>query len=324
MSHALAGGLAVNWRLMDDSANIQNGNAGNGGDLVKHTVYLATLRFLLTQQPWSQGLRLRECHAGRGIYVIPKEDARRPLLSCLYSNPTADVSILLHDAQRKILSSLDCWPGAAKELEWYAGSALINASTLANNHAALHKLDLYEQQPETRRILRAVLTDMDFPAQFCVTVLPAKDQNEEFDGEACIEQQIGEWQKQDVVLLDPFAMWRQPADQLKRDHYRAIVDGVVRHGDDAPSLILFWTWGRNFPVAEGDLNGTLKHVKNGYQELRARFHDAGFRFVRVKWRWQLQFAMWVVVPRAISLTCETILTCTAVGSPLTCCDSLAV
>jgi len=45
------------------------------------------------------------------------------------------------------------------------------------------------------------------------------------------------------------------------------------------------------------LNGTLKSVENGYQKLRARFHDAGFRFVRVKWTWQYQFAMWVVVPK---------------------------
>lgn len=55
---------------MDDPANEQNRNAGNGGDLVKHTVYLATLDFLLKREPWHQGMRLRECHAGRGIYHV--------------------------------------------------------------------------------------------------------------------------------------------------------------------------------------------------------------------------------------------------------------
>jgi len=134
---------------MDDSANIQNANAGNGGDLVKHTVYLATLRFLLQREPWSQGLCLGECHAGRGMYAIPKQDKRRRLLSCLYSDPTDEVSILLHDAQRDILTRLGCWPAAVKELEWYAGSALINAYTLANKHPGLHSLDLYESKPES-------------------------------------------------------------------------------------------------------------------------------------------------------------------------------
>src|SRR5262245_7763439 len=36
----------MDWKLMDDTGNPENANAGNGGDLVKHTVYLATLRFL--------------------------------------------------------------------------------------------------------------------------------------------------------------------------------------------------------------------------------------------------------------------------------------
>ena len=37
-------------------------------------------------------------------------------------------------------------------------------------------------------------------------------------------------------------------------------------------------------------------MKNGYHQLRGRLHSAGFHFIRVKWRWGLQFAMWIVVP----------------------------
>jgi hypothetical protein len=91
-------------------------------------------------------------------------------------------------------------------------------------------------------------------------------------------------------------MWRQPSHQGKRDCYGAIIDGLVSRGLDAPSLVLFWTWGQAFPVAEGDLEGTASTVVNGYAELRAKLHKAGFHFVLVKWRWGLQFAMWVVVP----------------------------
>jgi hypothetical protein len=99
-------------------------------------------------------------------------------------------------------------------------------------------------------------------------------------------------------------MWRQPADQRKRNRYGAIIDGLVSHGPDAPSLVLFWTWGRAFPVADGDLDGTAVPVRNGYADLRAKLHNAGIRFVLVKWRWGLQFAMWVVVPAAQLTECR--------------------
>lgn len=288
------------WKIMDDPANIENRNAGNGGDLVKHTVYLSTLRFLLTHEPWSQGLYLRECHAGRGIYHIPNGDARCRLLSCLYSNPASTDTILLQSNQSRILGALGCWPDVVEGLQWYAGSALINAFALADAHPGLHTLDLYEQQPQTRRILRSVLTNMNFQARLSVSVLSGEEQDQEFDGEAHIEDLIGGWGKRDVVLLDPFAMWRQSHHQRQRDRYGAIVDGILRRGADAPSLILFWTWGQNHTVAKEDLDGPNKPVKpvqNGYKELRDKFHNAECHFVRVKWCWGLTFAMWVAVPQ---------------------------
>ena len=83
---------------------------------------------------------------------------------------------------------------------------------------------------------------------------------------------------------------------MSRDRYGRIVDGLISRGANAPTLILFWTWGRAFPVADADLDGTAQPVRNGYAMLRDKLHGAGFRFVLIKWRWGLQFAMWVVVP----------------------------
>lgn len=40
------------WMLLDDLGNRENRNAGNGGDLVKHTVYLAFLDHILQHEPW--------------------------------------------------------------------------------------------------------------------------------------------------------------------------------------------------------------------------------------------------------------------------------
>ena len=99
---------------MDDPTNKENKNAGNGGDLVKHTVYFAVLRSFAAREPWNQGLRVRECHAGRGIYRIPDGDTRRRLLSCLHADPASrDEPILLRNVQRRILDALARSPGAA-------------------------------------------------------------------------------------------------------------------------------------------------------------------------------------------------------------------
>jgi hypothetical protein len=73
----------MSWRQIEDN-NRMNKLAGNGGDLVKHTVYLTLLDYLLARYPWSSQLRVHECHAGRAIYPIPSPDDRRPLLECLY------------------------------------------------------------------------------------------------------------------------------------------------------------------------------------------------------------------------------------------------
>ncbi len=287
----------MNWKLMDDPDNVENGNAGNGGDLVKHTVYLATLRFLLRQPPWHQTLRLRECHAGRGVYYIPNEKSTRKMLSRLYSAPVKPESILLYNAQREILDSLGYWSDARERVQWYAGSALINAFALGADKPSEHEVDAYEGQAATRGILRTILKDRQLYTPEMTRVLPLVEHNADFDGEAYIREHIADWHRQDVILLDPFAIWRQPADQLKRDHYRAFVDGLIRRKADAPSFILFWTWGRAFQAADGDLDGTSKNVANGYQDLRSALHGAGRRIVLVKWRWRLQFAMWVLVPR---------------------------
>lgn len=242
---------AADWKLMDDSANVENRNAGNGGDVVKHTVYLTVLRYLLARDPWRKGLLLRECHAGRGVYRIPDGDSRSRLLSCLYSGLSVAGPVLLRDAQRSALSALGCWLSGGEGLHWYAGSALINAIELSNIQSSPHKLEVYEWLPETRQILRSVL-DAALPESQIVSVLPGGKQAAEFDGEAYIERNVRNWGRQNVVLLDPFAMWREPADQLKRNRYGAIVEGLVHRGPDAPSLILFWTWGRAFLSADGD------------------------------------------------------------------------
>ena len=286
------------WRQLQDE-NRENRNAGNGGDLGKHTVYLTVLDYLLANSPWSTKLRVRECHAGRGMYRIPADDARRPLLECLYNPLGAYAGVLLHDVQRASQSALDVSPAHLAEFEWYSGSAVVNAWRLGCVQGGSHQLELYELDADTRRVLRAVFAAPGLQLLHVkVRILPESEDQRDFDGELHVENNVSAWNSQDLVLLDPFAMWRQDQDQPERNRYRRIIERLIARGQESPLLMLFWTWGRAFPIANGDLDGTNTPVANGYQELRDLLHQANRHFVRVTWRWGLQFAMWVLVPES--------------------------
>ena len=59
-------------RVQDfQSPSDQNSNAGNGGDIIKHSVYLAVLDELLARERWGDELHVVETHAGKGVYVLP-------------------------------------------------------------------------------------------------------------------------------------------------------------------------------------------------------------------------------------------------------------
>ena len=51
------------------SPSDQNSNAGNGGDIIKHSVYLAVLDELCARERWRDELHVVEAHAGKGVYV---------------------------------------------------------------------------------------------------------------------------------------------------------------------------------------------------------------------------------------------------------------
>lgn len=284
------------WAALQDPDNRENKNAGNGGDLVKHTVYLTVLEHLLSHTPWRQRLRVRECHAGRGMYSIPDGDRRRSTLECLYEPVDVDDGVPLHDRQRVSQQALGVWPAGPTRLGWYAGSAVLNAQRLAAGPGK-HLIEFYETRPDTRSILSTVLAALGLSASRVESrVLPAVDDDRPFDGERYVETNIRRWDSRDLVLLDPFAMWRRVCHQAQRDRYGRIVDTVIAKGRESPLLVLFWTWGHAFTAADGDLQGTNRRVSNGYQELRARLLGAGRYLISIVWRWDLQFAMWVLVP----------------------------
>jgi len=281
------------WRSLQDPDNPENRNAGNAGDLVKHTVYLTALRSLLAQPEWRKQLRLRECHAGRAIYRVAATDPRRALLDRLQASAT-----LLAVAQRNCFEALGL--EGDERRDWYAGSSLLNAWALHDatpsggdsSHAA------YEWDPRTRQLLVAAQHAADLPT----AQVPRRGEDERFDGETYIADRIDDWDRRDVVLLDPFGLWIHAKHAERRARYKRIVQGMARRGNDAPSMLMFWTWGGAHDLARKDLKGAGSHVPDGYQPLASILRSAGHHPIVVSWRTELSFAMWVIVPPALRVS----------------------
>ena len=121
---------------------------------------------------------------------------------------------------------------------------MINAWQLGNAKTGRHRLELYELAADTRAVLRAVFaTPGDHFPRTEVRILPGPETHAAFDGDSYIEQSIATWNSQDLVLLDPFAMWRQPQHQERRNLYRGIVEQLLRCGEESPLLLLFCSSG---------------------------------------------------------------------------------
>jgi len=278
------------------------GIAGNGGDLVKHTVYLAVLDYLTEREPWGDGIRLRECHAGKGFYRA-KDEPRRRLLRCLFDPINSSDGPALHNAQRENQLALGTWPTRLDDPRlFYSGSAALNAWALSRgSRGSHHRLELYEQAPGTRAALRDLFAALEKSLHgLNVTIFPEQEDGQPFDGEVYIEQMMARWGEQDAILLDPFAKWSGSTDRDRtlRRVYRRIFDQLsAASPSEMPCLLMFWTWGNDFPTARSEIG---KHdraqVPDGYRAIRSIVSGRGRRYIRISWTWQLQFAMWVFVP----------------------------
>jgi 23S rRNA A2030 N6-methylase RlmJ len=259
----------VNWRDAQDPFNPENTSAGNGGDLVKHSVYLTLLEEHVATSPRP---RIRECHAGRGIYAIPPGDPRRRLVSALLSEP----QLALAQAQVDALDAL----GLPHDGCWYAGSALLNARLAGASYEG------YEWAPDTRGILEAVLKQAA-PGARVVEPVPPLDR---LDGEALMAERLPQWDAQDVMLLDPFGIWRRPKLAPRRHRFRRLVRGWLA-SPARPAMAWFFVWrspGGTEEMAEG--------IDAGYAELYGELERAGHVPLVVRWRWDLDCAMWLLHP----------------------------
>jgi len=276
---------------LNDPDNPENANAGNGGDVVKHTALIAMVRYLRQRAPWREALRLRECHAGRGVYRVAKDDPRSHLLSAMMGT---ELSLAM--TQQRALARV-----GVGQPESYAGSSLLLAE--AASHAQLH--EAYEWDPRTRAILRSVAEATGQAAWS----IPGGSRGH-VDGESLISRGVTAWDERDLIVLDPFGLWRHRKHAFRRARYRRLLARWAAL-DARPSLFVFFTWGQDV-VGEGrDLAhdqqlfrrtwGPVEPaiaapygpaVVDGYRSLRAMTVP----LLRLRWHWDLRCVVWLSVP----------------------------
>ena len=264
------------WREATDPDNPQNTAAGGASDMVKHTVELAWLDQLLDHPPWRDGLRLRECHAGRGLYRLDDEPRRRRLRRLLASD------LPLARAQREGLDALRL----AQDGSCYLGSSLLYARRLRRETA--HRYHGYEWWPATREVLRGAL------AESCPDLAWEVPGEGRFDGETFIAEELAGWGLTDVISLDPFALWQRPKLATRRARYRRLVTAYEGLGDQAPPMSWFFVWPSDVAARRDRARGS---VTDGYRDLWASL--AHRRPIVVHWCWELSCAMWLLVPPSL-------------------------
>jgi 23S rRNA A2030 N6-methylase RlmJ len=139
--------------------SVQDKNAGNSGDLVKHSGYLALIRELARTPPSDGRLDIVEAHGGKGVYV----SAHRHLMAARQT-PGYGPSVL-GSAQSSCFESttglgpvLGLQPGEIA----YAGSAALDARLVREGIASSLTVldgDAGERAGGRPRVLAAVFLD---------------------------------------------------------------------------------------------------------------------------------------------------------------------
>ncbi|MEM1030646.1 MAG: hypothetical protein AAGN82_09865 [Myxococcota bacterium] len=277
-----------------DPHNPENANAGNGGDIVKHAALVAMVRYLVARPPWRDGqLRVRECHAGRGVYAIAEGDPRRRNTAFLATSASA-----LAATGRAALARV----GTRFEEGDYPGSSVLLHE--ATGGAGVH--DAYEWDPATRAVLASVAGSA---ANWRVVGAPGV----RVDGEGALARRVHAFDVRDLLVLDPFGLWHRPRHAFRRARFRRLFDRRARL-ESRPCVFAFFTWGQHeaamrsalgadrclfvetwgAPRAWRSPRGVDVGVVDGYRTLRAL---AG-PLLRLRWHWDLHCVVWLAVPEA--------------------------
>ena len=278
------------------SESEQNENAGNGGDVIKHSVYLAVLDELRRHERWREQLHVLETHAGKGVYApAAKEYAEAA------NDPAMRRSKLCAAQERAFacapdgLGSVDGMKAGERP---YAASAVLHAFALRD--VPRKSLVLMDSDGGVTDTLTRVF---DEPA-FRRFHPPPCVRTESSSEQALIELlgQSSHLGGNHLVHLDPFAFVSATEERKReeRKRYAKLLQEADRRVkcDTLAALSVFVVWGGwQHGKARKILSGAERGVPGGYPDLRDEIGSE--RRITVEWCWGQYFAMLLVVPAEV-------------------------
>lgn len=274
------------------SESKQNNNAGNAGDLLKHSAYLALLHELISCASWSEGLSIVEAHSGKGIYAATSPNLRdaRALAGFRESPLGIAQATAFADPPAGLGPIADLGVGEMP----YAGSAVLHALELSK--LPRRELMLMDRDASVRNTITLVFRQ---PA-----LAPLAPDLRVLDPGECSEPKVlhalerGEYSRNHVLHFDPFAFVMAPNDASTRNTYKRLLAQCDVRVDRSQlaAATLFFTWGSNSRAALDDLDGAGYEggLDGGYRDL-VEGVDPSRRIV-LTWCWGMYFSLLLVVP----------------------------
>jgi hypothetical protein len=273
------------------SPSRQDKNAGNSGDLVKHTFYVALLDHFA-----DRGIKPRvvEAHGGKGVYASANPHLRRARGAPGYAESAVGRTQASCFAPPP--SGLGPVSGLEKGEIGYAGSGALHAMAVADGRA--DSLELLDADAGVRAISSRLFSEQCFarvrnnlrttdPGGFSEPVMLSRCRARAFAPAT-------------VLHLDPFAFVMAAEDSGIRALYRDLIcecDARIQREELAAATV-FFTWGSNSAAAKADLfgRGFGGGLLNGYQELVSAARSE--QRIVITWCWEYYFALLCIVPAA--------------------------
>jgi hypothetical protein len=279
------------------SPSLQDKNAGNSGDLIKHISYLALLHELVHSRSHTPQPHIVEAHGGKSVYVSTHRHLVKARQLDHYGGST------LGRAQAACFAPAPSGLGPISGLQpgeiAYAGSGALHARAVIDGLSS--SLSVMDSDQGVRNIVGHVFSEPCFSG--VRAQLQIQDPAGQSEPEVLSRLRRGGFGSGHVLHFDPFAFVMARNTASIRSIYRDLIqecDARVGRGELAAASV-FFTWGSNGAAALEDLYGAgyPGGRPNGYQDLILAVNPE--RCIVVKWCWELFFSLLLIVPRDVKV-----------------------